>query len=110
MGNDIRSEMTKVIDNLTTSAITKIDNHMSTQFGAMSTNVGTIITQMNQASENMMKVFNNATQQQSYKKHPTQGLYNHFTTDVLDTQDLTPEPFTQLLNHKNPPKSWEERT
>eukprot|EP00957_Ditylum_brightwellii_P177165 13496434-Ditylum_brightwellii.AAC.1 len=68
MGDGIRSEMTKVIDNLTTSAITKIVNHMSTQFGAMSTNVSTIITQMNQASANTMKVFNNATQQYSYSK------------------------------------------
>eukprot|EP00957_Ditylum_brightwellii_P068762 5219631-Ditylum_brightwellii.AAC.1 len=73
MGDDIRSEMTKVIDNLTASAITKIDNHMSTQFGAMSTNVSTIITQMNQTSVNMMKVFNNATQKQSYQKKATQG-------------------------------------
>eukprot|EP00957_Ditylum_brightwellii_P035771 2712246-Ditylum_brightwellii.AAC.1 len=73
MGNDIRSEMTKVINNLTTSAITKIDNRMSTQFGAMSTNISMITTQMNQASANMMKVFNNAIQQQSYEKNPTQG-------------------------------------
>eukprot|EP00957_Ditylum_brightwellii_P064726 4912439-Ditylum_brightwellii.AAC.1 len=83
---------------------------MSTQFGAMSTNVSTIITQMNQASANMMKVFNNATQQHSYPKNPTQCLYNHFTTDVPETQDLTPESFTQIIDHKNPPKSWEEKT
>eukprot|EP00957_Ditylum_brightwellii_P188789 14370361-Ditylum_brightwellii.AAC.1 len=70
MGNDIRSEMTKVIDNLTTSAITKIDNYMSTQFGAMSTTVSTINTQMIQASVNMMKVFNNATQQQQKTSNP----------------------------------------
>eukprot|EP00957_Ditylum_brightwellii_P058092 4405853-Ditylum_brightwellii.AAC.1 len=43
MGKDIWSEITKVIDNLTTRAITKIDNHMTTQFDTMSTNVSTII-------------------------------------------------------------------
>eukprot|EP00957_Ditylum_brightwellii_P134412 10247787-Ditylum_brightwellii.AAC.1 len=41
---------------------------MSTQFGAMSTNVSTIITQMKQVSANMMKVFNSATQQRFHKK------------------------------------------
>eukprot|EP00957_Ditylum_brightwellii_P197142 15019976-Ditylum_brightwellii.AAC.1 len=91
MGNDIRSVMTKVIDNLTTSAITKIDNHMSTQFNTMSNNVSTIITQMNQASANMMKVFNNATQKHFYPRNPTQGPYNHLTADVPGTQDLTPD-------------------
>eukprot|EP00957_Ditylum_brightwellii_P093473 7118645-Ditylum_brightwellii.AAC.1 len=38
MQQDIRSEMTKVIDNLTTNAISKIDTCMTTQFDAMNNN------------------------------------------------------------------------
>eukprot|EP00957_Ditylum_brightwellii_P148539 11310537-Ditylum_brightwellii.AAC.1 len=110
MGDDIRSEMTKVIDNLTTSAITKIDNHTSTQFDAMSNNVSKIITQMNQTSANMMKLFNNATQQHSYPKNPSQGPYNQFTADVPRTQDFTPAPLTQILDHKNPPSHGKTET
>eukprot|EP00957_Ditylum_brightwellii_P186763 14221173-Ditylum_brightwellii.AAC.1 len=86
MGKDIWSEMTKVIDNLTTSAITKIDNHMTTQFDAMSANVSTIITQMIQASANMMKVFHNATQQHYFPQNSSTDRYNHFTTDIPRTQ------------------------
>eukprot|EP00957_Ditylum_brightwellii_P098704 7518859-Ditylum_brightwellii.AAC.1 len=75
----------------------------------MSSNVNSIITQMNQASANMMKVFHTATQQHNYPQNSSQGQYNHFTIDVPGTQDSTPAQLSQILNHKNPPKSWEDR-
>eukprot|EP00957_Ditylum_brightwellii_P138559 10561442-Ditylum_brightwellii.AAC.1 len=103
MGKDIWSEMTKVIDNLTTSTITKFDNHMTTQSDAMSTNVSTIMTQMNQASANMMKVFHIATQQHYYPQNSSQGQYNNSTTDVPGTQDFTPANLSQTLDHENSP-------
>eukprot|EP00957_Ditylum_brightwellii_P004854 369780-Ditylum_brightwellii.AAC.1 len=100
LGDDICLEMTKVIDNLTTSAITKIDNHMSAEFDTMNSNINNIVSQINQASNNTTVAFHTSMQQQYQIQSQSQGLYNQYTTNVPGTQDFIPSPTSPILDHK----------
>eukprot|EP00957_Ditylum_brightwellii_P059170 4490416-Ditylum_brightwellii.AAC.1 len=75
----------------------------------MNNNVNNTITQMNQASANMMTAFHMATQHQYQMNHQSQGHYNHYTTNIPGTQDFSPAPPSLQLDHKKTPESWEER-
>eukprot|EP00957_Ditylum_brightwellii_P081545 6203545-Ditylum_brightwellii.AAC.1 len=76
----------------------------------MNSNVNNIVAQVNQESNNMMAALHTSMQQQHQMQSQTQGLYNHYTTNVPGTQDFTPSPTPPILDHKkHTPKSWEER-
>eukprot|EP00957_Ditylum_brightwellii_P126071 9610854-Ditylum_brightwellii.AAC.1 len=110
MGDDLRSEMTKIIDNLTSSAISKIEDHMTSQLNAMNTNVNTIIAQVNQAFAEMMAVYHASGPQRYGIPTQSPGVYQQYLQNQLGTQYFPNQTHNASLGKDKTeiPKSWED--